>query len=548
MTTIETHAPGAEPIGTGLACITDWVTTTDHKKIGRLYIGTSVLAALATLVVVGLLALERIDISRELLDGGSLTQLFTLQRFGLLYLVLAPAVVGIAVAVVPMQIGARSIAFPRLAAAGYWAWLFGVGLGVYATVMNGGPNGGEGRFYDLFVLSTILALAGLLASMGSVAVSVLTTRAPGMNMRRLPYLAWASLVGGLGMLVALPVLMGVLLYLYVGHHYNPTGTEFGGNQEFATWAGFGFTQPLTLLFLLPVLGAGADIVATATGRRLAPRGGLYLALGLAGLAFVAGATQGTASIADGFSALGWTDKLSQLLPYGIAYGLPALGVFLATALVLQQLRNKPRMLGGVLLAVPALLVGVLGAAASVLGGVGGTKLPGTTFEEGTLFALTAAGLLGGLATLVHWAPKFTGRTVPTKPLLPIALLGLAGGALGALGPMIAGFAEQPSGIFPAVEGGSDSIVNFTAVDGPSELWNSIALAGAAALLLAVLAAVAVLLRACAKGDVAGDDPYGGLTLEWATTSPAPVDNFADVHIVRSAEPLLDLKISNGSDA
>ena len=135
MTTIETHAHRAAPASGGLACIADWVTTTDHKRIGRLYLGTSTLALLGTAVVALLLGIERINQDDYLLGLDALTQAFSMYRFGLVLLVLLPVMAGRAVAAVPLQVGAKSIAFPRLAAAGFWLWLFGAGLGVYSLVM-----------------------------------------------------------------------------------------------------------------------------------------------------------------------------------------------------------------------------------------------------------------------------------------------------------------------------------------------------------------------------------------------------------------------------
>ena len=545
MTTMDTHVPSAEDtLGPGFACLADWVTTTDHKKIGRLYLGAGALTALASLVIAALLAAERIDINRELLGAGSLTQLFTLQRFGLLYLTLAPIVVGVAVAVVPLQVGARSIAFPRLAAAGFWAWLVGAGLAVYAVVMNGGPGGGEPRFVDLFILATMLTMAGLLASIGSVAVTVLTTRAPGMNLRRLPYLAWSSLVMALALVVALPAVMGLLLYLYVGHHY-PSLADFSGNQAFGGVVGFGFTQPFTLVFLLPVLGFAADAVATATHRKVGPRGPIMIGMGLLSLGFISVVAQGAPGLSAAFRDLSGGDKIKELIPFGIAYGLPALGALLVVGPTLQSLRRKPAVHAGLVFAVPAALLGLLGAAASVLSGIGDAALGGTVYEEGTMGVLVAAGILGGAGAVLHWLPKFNGRTVNGAKVAPLALVGLLGGALVSLPMMIAGFADQPSGIFPTVTG-DGPIVNFQDVSGPVALWNSLALVGLALLALVVLGTIALAFLGGSKD--AGDDPYDGLTLEWATTSPPPPPNFDAIHIVKSAEPLADLKISNRSDA
>jgi heme/copper-type cytochrome/quinol oxidase subunit 1 len=134
-----------------------------------------------------------------------------------------------------------------------------------------------------------------------------------------------------------------------------------------------------------------------------------------------------------------------------------------------------------------------------------------------------------------------------KATQPLAHQGFAGAGVAALSLMIAGFADQPGGVFPAVETGNDAVVNFD-YSGPMGLWNALNAVGIGLVLLSVLAFVALALRAFRKGELAGDDPWDGQTLEWATTSPAPTDNFAEVHIVQSAEPLLDLKPANRSDA
>jgi heme/copper-type cytochrome/quinol oxidase subunit 1 len=156
-------------------------------------------------------------------------------------------------------------------------------------------------------------------------------------------------------------------------------------------------------------------------------------------------------------------------------------------------------------------------------------------------------VLAGLGAVAHWMPKWTGRTMPMKATLPLALLGFLGSALASLPMMIAGFADQPGEALPAVEAGLPGAVNFS-YSGPSGLWNSLSGVGHVLVLLAVLAFLALELRSAAKGEHAGDDPWNGHTLEWATTSPAPEHNFADIHVVKSAEPLLDLKPSTRSDA
>jgi heme/copper-type cytochrome/quinol oxidase subunit 1 len=192
----------------------------------------------------------------------------------------------------------------------------------------------------------------------------------------------------------------------------------------------------------------------------------------------------------------------------------------------------------------------LGAAGNAVYHIGDAALVGTTFEEGTWLALVYAVVLAGMGAVTHWGPKLWGRSLAMKAVLPLALLGFGGAVLASVPMMIAGFADQPGGVFPAVEAGVPGAVLFD-YSGPSALWNFLSLAGHAMVLLAALAFIAIAVRGFAKGSQVGDDPWDGQTLEWATTSPAPEHNFAAIHVVQSPEPLLDLKPatpSNRSDA
>lgn len=545
MTTVDTHAP-ATSAGGGLATVADWITSTDHKKIGRLYVGLSSLALVGAVVVAALLAFERADSASDLLPIESVTQLFSLYRFGLTFLVALPLLVGIALIVVPLQVGARSNAFPRVAAAGFWSWAIGAVLAVIAIAANGGPNGGNRRFVDLFTLSFGLVALGIAASALSLAATVLTARAPGMNMRRVPWFSWSVLVSSLALLVVLPIVIGDLLYVFLAHRY-PSTSELSGNRALGRWVGFGLTQPTTLVFALPVLGFLADVVATATNTRLRPRGVILGTIGLVGTAMFAAAVQAPVVIRSAFSALTGSQKLSDLVPFALVQVLPLLGVFLTVALVAGALRTKPSVGAPLVFGLLGALLMLLGAAAGALNHIGDAGLVGTTFEEGAWLAVVYGAVLTALGATAHWMPKWTGRTMPLKATLPLALLAFLGAVLASLPMMIAGFADQPGEVFPAVEAGLPGPTNFS-YSGPYGLWNSLSGVGHVVVLLAVLAFLALELRSSAKGERSGDDPWNGQTLEWGTTSPAPEHNFVDIHVVKSAEPLLDLKPSTRSEA
>lgn len=535
MTTIDHHVAGTgvdrdiSDVRAGRAlAVADWITTTDHKKIGRLFIGVSLLLVLAVAVIGVLLGVERIDPSDDLLDAGALPQLFSLYRLVLTFGVVVPLGLGVALAVVPLQLGARALAFSRMAAAGFWAWLLGTGLAIGAIVANGGPGGGDEDMVQLFLVAMALAVLGIVAAAGSLVVSVLTTRAPGMNMRRVPLFSWSALVYGLGLVLALPVLFGVLVLLYLDHNYGRT--TFGGNFGIADWLDVSTSQPATVLYALPAFGLLLDAAATATRKRLPMRGIGLLGLGLVGTALLAGVAQVDANLSRDIVDLQTADALREIVPFLVLNGLPLLGGVVVMLVLLLALAGRPRVQSPLVFGffgAGMVFVGLLGNAVYH---VGDAQLLGTVFEEGAWVYVSYGTVLAMLGAVVYWGPKLWGRSIPDKQVLPLALLGVLATILASLPYYIAGFADQVG-----------NTATYPEYSGPAELWNTLAAVGHGLKALTVLAFVGLALKSFTSGPHAGDDPWDGQTLEWATSSPAPGDNFADVHIISSAEPLLDLK-------
>lgn len=541
MTTIDptTDAVGAAEgdatVGTFLPGVAAWLTSSDHKRIGRLYVGAGLLGLLATAVFGVLLGIERLDGEGEvLLDAGALPQLFQLHRVGLVFAVALPLTIGVAVAAVPLQLGARALAFPRLALAGFYAWFGGLVLTIVALAGNGGIGGGDADMVDLFLAGHGVMALGLAATAGSVAASVLTTRAPGMTMRRVPLFAWSALVQAIGLLLVLPVLFGAVIYLFVDHRLGAR-EAFGGNEGIGSWIGWVFTQPVTYLFALPALGIAAELMTVTFRRRQAVRGVAFAGLALVGVAALSGVTQ------QGIHPLPWSgsgldtgqfgDKLRDLVPYAIFNLLPVLGVVIVMALgALTAKGARPAISSPFLfgfLGLGMVFVGMLGGAIYPIDDLG---LQGTVFEEAATVYVVYGAVLAALGGVTFWAPKLWGRRLPEGPAMGLAGLGLIATVLASLPYYVAGFADQPSG---------SAVYDY---GGPSELWNILVLAGHGLMLLTVLAFVGLAVSTfTGDGEAAGDDPWGAQTIEWTTTSPAPYDNYADVPTVASPEPLLDLQ-------
>lgn len=533
MTAIDTHASTVTtvttPTGVGrsLAAAAEWITTTDHKKVGRLFIGAALLVLLAVSAVGVILGLERADTGNALVDAGALPQLFASYRVGLTFGVLAPLMLGIGVAIVPLQVGARSLAFPRLAAAGFWAWLLGLVLVVISIANNGGPGGGDTKMVELFLSAHIVLALGLLAAAISVATTLLTTRAPGMNMRRIPLFSWSVLISALGLIVVLPVLIGALAYTYLNYRYGRQG--FGGNEGITSWIGFAFRQPVTFVYALPVFGLAAETMAVAGRKRMPMRGVLFAGLGLIGVAAFGGVTQNVSSIRVNIANASFGQALSDGLPYLLFNALPVLGALVVLGISGLALKGRPRVNPAVVFAFLGAAMVFTGMLGNLIFRIGDARLAGTVFEEGAWLYVAYGAVLSGFGAIIYWAPKWSGRMLPTKQVAPLALLGIGGVVLSALPLYIAGFAKQPA-----------EAVQFS-YSGPQSTWNLLSTIGHIMMLLTVLAFIPLALRSSRSGSAAGDDPWDGHTLEWATSSPAPEANFADVHVVMSAEPLLDLK-------
>ena len=212
MTSIETHLP--TDVSASTPTIATWLTTADHKKVGRLFIGTSFVGLVVGLVLAILVTFERINAdSYQILSDNSVPQVLAAVRLLLTFGTVVPLLLGLAIAVVPLQLGARSNAFPRLAAAGFWTWLTGLGLALASIIGNGGPKGGNSNLVDLYLSGSIVLGFGVLMAATSIVVSVLTTRAPGMGILRAPLFTWSSLVGSLALILTMPVLIGTTVYV-----------------------------------------------------------------------------------------------------------------------------------------------------------------------------------------------------------------------------------------------------------------------------------------------------------------------------------------------
>ena len=543
----------------------DVLTTIDHKRIGRLWLRSGVLALLVATIVGAVLSIENSNSSADDLFGGvnNYFQYFSLYRFGLVLLVVAPLFVGLATVVVPMQVGATNIAFPRAAHSAVWLFMIGAGITVVSVVAGGGwgaldVTGDERDAIALTLVGTGLVIVSLLMASICIATTVVSMRTAGMNLMRVPLFAWSMLVATSVWLLTLPVALGNLALIYFDLRGGP-GT-FGiaeGSNAIYTQLGWLVEQPQVYAFAIPVLGVLGQIAPVVAKRRHVQHAVAVTLIGLFGLLSVGGWSQ------PWFQGDDYDEKFIFIV-FGLFAVLPVLGsIGAATDTIAKRggagasdsegAEGSGGSISG-LLSVHGL--GAIGAALLLLAGtVAGLArviqpwdLGGRTTITAVMNLVLYGAVVAAITGIWFWAPKISGRHLSVlmgRILLFDLVVGavLLGGA-----DFVSGFLEAPAFGYQV----TDSTAPLMAVPSNQDLievMNVVAAVGAVLIVLGVLGAVAALAKTTRSDEAVDDNPYGGQTLEWTTSSPPPSGNFSEPpERVVSEAPLLDTVSGNGEEA
>jgi heme/copper-type cytochrome/quinol oxidase subunit 1 len=526
MTVTETPAAAVEAPAdapaerTGFAAL---VATGDPRRIGALYIGTAVIFLLATGLLGGLLSIERIDLDTVTVLEDAVLQTASIHAIGGLFLFLMPLLVGVMAAVVPLQIGAPTVAFPRALALSYWGYLVSGALIVASYAMNGGPYGGDLDGVDLFLAAFVVLLVALSIATVTLVTTVMTLRAPGMTLRRAPLFAWSTLVGGVSWLLVLPVLAALTVLLYIDHRY---GRLFiGGNFVIYDRISWVFTQPTLYVIAVPALGIIGDIVPVFARRRHMLHAVAMTAIGLFAAFGIGAWTQLSVSIDPARSgAAPWAfDPVWTVV--GVIATLPLL---VLVALWGGTLRRGSIRLGSPLLfALAALAMLLVGVAQGAIGVWEDLELTDAWYLAQAHYVLLGVAI-AGLGAVAFWAPKIFGTMLSEGPARLAATL-LLFGTIGLAFPDV---------IAAIVDDNPDTI----------EALNIVSAVGGGIALLGALLTALLLVGAAARTDATvGDDPWEGHTLEWTTSSPPPIGNFAGLPAITSEAPLYDARHGHGSE-
>jgi len=513
------------------------LSTVDHKIIGRRYIVT----AFVFLFLGGILSLlMRLQLSRaeaRFIGPDRYNQIFTMHGTNMMFLFAVPVMEAIAVYLVPLMVGTRNIAFPRLNAFSYWMFLAGgivlwaafiidagPDVGWFAYVPLSGPQYGVGKRADIWAQMITFTEVSALAVSVELVVTILKQRAPGMSLDRVPLFVWSMLVTSFMVILAMPAVMiastSLILDRLVGtQFFNPAE---GGDVLLWQHLFWFFGHPEVYIIFLPAVGMVSTIVTTFTRRPVF--GYLSMVMALVSTGVLAFGLWVHHMFVAGLPRLGESFFTASSMAIAVPAGLQIF-CWLATIWLGRPVCKTP-------------LLFVFGFIITfVIGGMTGVMVASVPFDtqvHDTYFVVAHFHyvLVGGavfplLGAIYYWFPKFTGRTMSENLGHWVFALVFTGFHLTFFPMHVLGLAGMPRRVYTYQ---------------PELAWSGLNLMiSLSALVLAsgfLLFAIDV-VRSARTGPVAGPNPWGAPTLEWATASPPAPYNFARIPVVRSGEPLWD---------
>ena len=523
-----------DPRGFG-ATVWSWITTVDHKRIGIMYGAASLIFLLIGGVEALLLRIQLAVPQNDFVDAETFNQLFTMHGTTMIFLVAMPMAVAFFNYIVPLQIGARDVAFPRLNALSFWVFLFG---GLYLNssfLFNAAPNASwvgyanltsiqfsPGPNVDFWVIG--LSIVGLSSLIGAInfITTITNLRAPGLTLMRLPLFTWMTFVTSWILVTAIPVIAVALIFLAADRFF---GTNFfvptaGGDPVLWQHLFWIFGHPEVYILVLPSFGIMSEIVATFSRK---PLFGYPIVV--------------YAGILIGF--IGWGVWSHHMFTTGL--GPIADSFFVASTMIIAiptgvKIFNwLATMWGGSIRFTTAMLFGIGLLAIFTVGGLSGimhASAPIDLQQHDSYFVVAhfhytiVGGAMTGLfAGFYYWFPKMTGRLM-SETLGKLHFWTFIIGFNLTFFPMhFAGLFGMPRRVFTY----------------PAELnvsgFNMASTIGAFIFGLSSLIFLWNLWRSSFRGAPAGANPWNGATLEWSTSSPPPHYNFAEIPEVKSRDPL-----------
>ena len=514
------------------------VTDAEHKAVGRMYIATALFFGAVALTELVMMRLQLIAADNTFIRPDVFDRLLSAYGATALILFALPLMLGLFSYVVPLQVGARGMALPRLHHLSYWLYLFG-GVTLYLSFLYRPGAAGTialtplsdaafsaGHGADAWLIGVGLALLGFIACSISMVATVRSARAPGLVWRRVPPFSWAAATVSYTLIVVCSVMVAAITMLIIDRQFS--GVFFdpneGGSPVFYEHLSSIFLAGAYISVVISGFGAISEILPTFSRQPhfgLTTIGGSFCALAV-------------------LAVLAWMQNLlAAPIPIGFLYFamLMALAAAVPVGLILFNWLGtlsggSIRMRAPMLFALGSIGLTVYGLAGELMQSIVpvGWQLADTATASGdTYAALIGAGVLGGFAALYYWFPKLSGRLLG-EALGRASFWTLLAGAVLLIVPMqIAGLEGMPADVYKFYADTGLSLVN---------LLSSLGVLIFAAGFVMTMANAAI---SYTRGVAVGPDPWEGTTLEWFTPSPPPVHNFDLVPDVRSGEPLTDIR-------
>ena len=510
-----------------------WLATVDHKKIGTMYGLVSFFWFLVGGIEALLIRLQLGQAESSILSPEVYNQMFTMHGTTMVFLVVMPLSAAFFNWIVPLQIGARDVAFPRLNALSLWVFIFGSILMNISWFAGGAPNGGwfgyppnsslgfnPGNGITYWVMGlNILGVASIAAGLNFI-VTIINMRAPGLHMMRLPVFTWMTLITSVLIVLALPILAVAGIQLTADRIYgtNFFNSEAGGDPIFWQHIFWLFGHPEVYILILPAMGIVSEVLPTFSRKPLFG----YTAIVFAGLVI-------------GF--MGWFVWSHHMFTVGL--GPAANTAFTVTTMLIAiptgvKIFNWISTLwGGSIKLNTSMLFSIGFIAMFTIGGLSGVThaaSPSDAQQQDTYYVVAHFHyvLFGGsifaiFSGIYYWWPKFTGWLLDEKLGITSFILMFIGFNL-QFGPMHwVGLNGMPRRIYTYAE------------DMGWESSNLAATIGGFIIALSVLVFLVNVILSKRKKQNAGGDPWDARTLEWSIASPPPHYNFVEIPKVNNID-------------